>query len=219
MPAHAPTLQLLPLKDYPPPRATDPLKWYYWPVLGTMYRRRVELCLAECTGGSRILEVGFGSGVTFLNLHALYDEIHGIDLDGDVEEVTNRFRARGIETHLRNGNVLFLPYPDGYFDTVLLISILEHLKPEEQPTACREIMRVLRPGGQLVYGVPIERKFMASMFRLLGSGADIHDQHLSTHEDVARGAASVARQVRIVRMKSVPSVFGDVYEVGHFVKE
>ena len=32
---------------------TDPLRFYYWPVLGRLYRRRVELCLARLSGGER----------------------------------------------------------------------------------------------------------------------------------------------------------------------
>lgn len=73
-----------------------------------------------------------------------------------------------MKTFLQNGNVLNMPYEDGYFDTVLLISILEHLKPEEQSQAFAEIKRVLKPGGQVVYGVPVERPLMVFLFRMLG---------------------------------------------------
>jgi SAM-dependent methyltransferase len=210
------SLKLLARREYAAPQKLDPLPLYYWPILGTMYRRRVELCLAECTGGARILEVGFGSGVTFVNLHDLYQEIHGLDRDAPVEEVARGFRGRGIPTSLQQGDVCAMPYPDGYFDTVLLISILEHLTPEQLSSACREIARVLRPGGQMVYGVPIERPLMVWMFRLLGS--NIREQHFSTHSDVAQAAGVVLKPIRIVSMSSVPSLFGPVYQVGHFIK-
>jgi predicted TPR repeat methyltransferase len=49
-----------------------------------MYRQRVELALGECTGGDRVLEVGFGTGLAFPNLHDMYREIHGIDLTADI---------------------------------------------------------------------------------------------------------------------------------------
>src|SRR5262245_61841317 len=87
-----PRLKMLARRDYPAPQGTDPLRWYWWPVLGSMYRNRVELCLRECSGGCRVLDVGFGSGVTFFNLHELYHEIHGIDLDGDARGVEETFR-------------------------------------------------------------------------------------------------------------------------------
>lgn len=217
MPLETPTLKMMGRRDYPAPQGTDPLRWYYWPVLGTMYRGRVEQCLRECTGGSRVLDVGFGSGVTFFNLHELYLELHGIDLDTDAAEVETTFRRHGVATHLQNANVLDIPYGDNFFDTVLLVSILEHLRPDELQVAFRELRRVLRPGGQVVYGVPVERKLMTLAFRLMGS--DIRTVHFSTHDDVARAARAHLSEVRVNVMNGYPSFFGPVYEVGHFVKD
>lgn len=75
-----PKLKLLPYREYAGVDRNDPLRFYFWPVIGAMYRRRIELCLAECKGGQCILEVGFGSGVTFPNLAEIYEEIYGLDL-------------------------------------------------------------------------------------------------------------------------------------------
>ena len=210
-------LKLLRPHEYPGVNRYDPIRFYYWPVIGRMYRKRVEVCLGECTGGERILEVGFGTGLSFLNLREMYREIHGLDLTADVKQVAGAFAARGIETQLVNGNVLEMPYPDGHFDTVLLISILEHLKPEQQVPAFREIGRVLRPGGQVVYGVPVERPLMAFMFRRLGY--DIREHHFSTERQVADAAGKVLKRVRVRAMSSTPPGLGSVYEVGHFVRE
>jgi ubiquinone/menaquinone biosynthesis C-methylase UbiE len=190
--------------------------FYYLPIFGRMYRRRVELCLAECKGGDSILEVGFGSGLTFLNLNTMYKKIHGLDLSCDVNQVEQVFAPLGIHPDLRNGNVLNMPYPDSQFDTVLLISILEHLKPDELDRALREIKRVLQPGGQVVYGVPVERPFMVAMFALLGY--NIRKYHFSTEKDVSSAAAKHFDEVRVTPMKSTPALFGNVYEIGHFVK-
>jgi ubiquinone/menaquinone biosynthesis C-methylase UbiE len=210
-------LKLLPYKEYRGVIKEYSVIFYYLPVFGRMYRRRVELCLAECSGGESILEVGFGSGLTFLNLHGMYDHIYGLDLTCNVEEVKQVFAPRGIHPELVNGDVLKpLPYKDGQFDTVLLISILEHLKPEELEKAFGEIKRILKPNGQLIYGVPIERPFMVFMFRVLGY--DIRDHHFSTEKDIANAAAHHFRKVNIQAMKAWPSIFGGVYEIGHFIK-
>jgi ubiquinone/menaquinone biosynthesis C-methylase UbiE len=195
----------------------DPIHYYYWPILGKMYQRRVELCLAECRGGERILEIGYGNGLTFLNLNEMYAEIHGLDLKTNAAEITSIFQKHGIRTFLKQGTVFQLPYQEGYFDSVLLISILEHLKPNELKKAFQEIRRVLKPGGQMIYGVPVERPFMVAMFRLLGH--DIRQSHFSTEEQIAMAANELFREEKIVEMKSIPPVFGIVYEVGHFVKD
>lgn len=195
----------------------DPIRFYFWPLVGRLYRQRVELCLGECRGGQRVLEIGFGSGISFLNLNEMYQEIYGLDLTACILEVQNVFENIGIYPVLSSGNVLQLPYEDDYFDTVLLISILEHLKPPELNKAFSEVHRVLRKGGQVVYGVPVERPFMVTMYHLLGY--DIRKAHFSTEKQIASKAEEMFRKVCIIPMNSTPSIFGAVYEVGHFIKD
>ncbi len=209
-------LQLLPLERYVGVDEKDPIKFYRLPVIGRMYQRRIELCLEQLTGGQSVLEVGFGSGVSFLNLSQLYQEIHGLDLTADARKVAEMFANLGIQTELRNGSVLELPYPDQSFDAVLLISILEHLQPYEQHQAFQEIWRVLKPGGQVVYGVPVERPLMVFMFRLLGT--NIREHHFSTETDVRVAAQEVFGPGKITSMRSPLGLFGRVYEIGEFVK-
>ncbi|HVO67437.1 MAG TPA: class I SAM-dependent methyltransferase [Syntrophales bacterium] len=209
-------LKLLPLNEYGKTVRDDPIRFYFWPIIGRLYRTRVEICLSECRGGERILEVGFGSGVTFLNLHDRYREIYGLDLNASIKDVHDTFKARDIETYLLNGSVLSMPYADDVFDTVLLISILEHLRQEDQLQAFSEIHRVLKPGGQVVYGVPRERPLMVWMFRLLGY--DIRNLHFSTERDVLQAAAKSLNLVSVVKINSFFPFLGHIYEVGHFVK-
>lgn len=209
-------LRMLPRGQYVQGNEDDPLRYYYWPWLGRLYRRRVELCLAECRGGDRVLEVGFGAGVSFLNLSAIYTEIHGIDLHSQIARVQAVFERHGIETQLEHGDVRQIPFPDRHFDTVLLVSILEHLQPTDQAEAFSEIARVLKPGGQVVYGVPVERPMMMFAFGLLG--CDIRQHHFSTERDVARAAGAVFDEVRIHELRSAGGLLGTVYQVGHFRK-
>ena len=205
---------MLPVNSYVKAGDSDPIILYKLPFIGKLYKRRVELCLSELTGGDKILEVGFGSGVTFLSLTDNYREIHGLDLNADVSAVSNVFEKLNIRTFLKNGDALKMPYPDDYFDSVLLISILEHLKPGLQEDVFKEIKRVLKKGGQVVYGVPVSRTFMTFLFRLLGY--DIDRLHFSTEKQIHRTAEKALNKVKISSMKAL--LFGSVYEIGHFVK-
>jgi ubiquinone/menaquinone biosynthesis C-methylase UbiE len=209
-------LELFPLKEYIGVNDKDPIKFYNLPVIGKMYRRRVELCLSELKGGESILEIGFGSGVSFFNLSRMYKQIHGLDLSADVQLISNYYKQKGINTNLLNGNVLNMPYEDNSVDAVLLISILEHLNPEDQMRAFMEIRRVLKHGGQVVYGVPVERPLMVWMFRLLGTDIRIH--HFSTEKDVFQGASQFLQLTNIHKMFAPLRILGQVYEVGNFQK-
>ncbi len=163
-----------------------------------------------------MLEIGFGTGLSFLNLNSLYREIYGLDLTASVSEVQAIFDEQNIPTHLMNGNVLSMPYAENFFDTVLSISILEHLKPDEQAAAFTNIARVLKPGGQLVFGVPIERPLMACIFRLMG--VDIRKHHYSTEIDVYRAARRILLEKKVKYLKAPPPLRGNVYLIGHFTK-
>lgn len=210
-------LKLMPLEKYVGVNREDPLRFYFHPLFGPAYRRRVELCLDELSGGERVLEVGFGSGLSFFNLHDLYREIWGLDLTASTDQIAELFRGEGIETHLQNGSVQSMPYPDGFFDSVLLISILEHIQPGEQADTFREIRRVLRPGGQVVYGVPVERPLMVFLFRVLGY--NIREHHFSTEKDVAEAAEAVFGPGTLRTMRAPASVGPAVYQVGRFSRK
>ena len=154
----------------------DPIKFYRWPIIGKLYQKRMNKCIGLLSEGHRVLEIGFGSGVSIPKLMSKFTAIHGIDLDAQVLRVNNH------RLHLSNANVLSIPYPDEYFDSVLAVSIFEHLKPADLPRAMKEVNRVLKPNGQFVYGVPIERKLMVWSFKLLG--CNIREHHFSTEKDV-----------------------------------
>lgn len=212
----SPKLEMLKRSEYLTLPETDPLIFYYLPFFGPLYRARVEMALGECKGGQRVLEVGYGSGVAFLNLAKKYQEIHGIDLFADPEQVMRMWHSKGLTTYLKKGNLLSLPYENEYFDAIVLISILEHIKPEEQQPAMAELHRVLKPGGQLIYGVPVERPLMVRAYGMLGY--DIRQHHFSTEHDVASAAESQFHRVRVQQLKSPLPFIGAVYEVGSFEK-
>jgi len=65
-------LKLLPLKQYLGVDRKDPIRFYRLPIIGRLYQRRIELCLEQLRGGDSVLEIGFGSGVSFPNLAEMY---------------------------------------------------------------------------------------------------------------------------------------------------
>jgi hypothetical protein len=69
-------LKMLHIFDCAGVNRDDQICFFHLLAIGGLYRQRVELCLDQLTGGDRILEIRFGSGVTFFNLHDQYREIY-----------------------------------------------------------------------------------------------------------------------------------------------
>ena len=100
-----------------------------------------------------------------LYLRAKGYNIVGIDFAEDtIKRVKERFPDLPVET----GNILNLPYPDGYFSAYISLGVMEHFKegPEE---ALAEAHRVLRKGGLLLCSVPYFnplRRIKKKLFKL-----------------------------------------------------
>jgi len=203
-------------KDYVKDDSHDPLRFYYYPVLGPLYRKRVEMSLDLLPGGDAVLEVGFGSGVSLPSLNTKYKELHGIDLKSDCGSVKDCFSKRGIQANLIDGSVTQMPYEDEKFDAVFLVSILEHLLPQDLQSAFQEIRRVLRPGGVVVYGVPVERPLMVTAFKMMGY--DIRTHHFSTEKQVEAAAKNyfAPREKKVLHALGIPALA--VYEAQLFSK-
>ena len=211
-------LKIYPSEEYTPIDSHDPLKFYFVPGFKNMYRGRLEKCLEECSGGEKILEVGFGSGLTFPNLAGMYHQIYGIEKNDPsvIAKIGDYFQTRGICTYLTSGDLLNMPYQNNKFDTVLIISVLEHLKPEEQNRAFSELHRIIRPGGQLVYGVPIDRKLMTFLYRLLGYR--IKNFHFSDQDVIRTSAQNQFQQVDYENLQAFGLRSFSVYQVAHCQK-
>jgi SAM-dependent methyltransferase len=60
-----------------------------------------------------------------------------------------------------------IPFPDGYFDRILTIHVLEHL--HNLPSALEEIKRVMKKDGQFCVVIPCEGEMFYSMCRAVST--------------------------------------------------
>lgn len=112
-----------------------------------VWRRWLSRALPHIQG-PRVLEVSFGTGWLLTHFAADF-EIHGVDLNERMVEVArNNMRRAGVTAELRKANVEALPYPDGYFDTV--VNTMAFSGYPNGKRAMAELHRVLRPGGRIV---------------------------------------------------------------------
>jgi len=118
----------------------------------------VDFNLIGLRAGMRVLDAGCGSG---RHLCAAFRtpgvDVVGADLDtGDLAKAKGFLTLIAREKHgnwiVTRADVRELPYADDSFDVVVCSEVLEHL--HDCTGAVAELVRVLRPGGDLVVTVP-----------------------------------------------------------------
>jgi SAM-dependent methyltransferase len=166
------------LQGIPKNGPTDPIEYYRKPLVGRIFRERINrgLRLLPERRFAQALEIGYGSGAVLLSLARGVDELHGVDLDADPEAVSSMLKTRGASATLRQGNVYELPYAAESFDLAVSFSMFEHL--HEYPKGLAEVARVLRPGGFFLLGMPAVNRLMEAGFLAIGFKG-INDHHVT----------------------------------------
>jgi SAM-dependent methyltransferase len=182
---------------------TDPIEYYRRPLVGRLFRNRINMGLRmlESRRYDRALEVGYGAGAVLLALAPAVRELHGVDLDALPDPVTRLLSERGFSAQLAQGNVYELPYGDGAFDLVVCFSVFEHLHEFERGLA--QVTRVLRPGGQFLLGMPAVNRMMEAGFRAIGFKG-INDHHVTTPKAVSGSFDKVGLEVKSARTLDFP---------------
>ncbi len=96
--------------------------------------------------GKDVLEVGCGTGLVLARVARFARSAKGIDLSPGM---LARARERGLD--VSEGAATALPFADASFDVAYSFKVLSHVP--ELDRALAEMLRVVRPGGHLVFDI------------------------------------------------------------------
>jgi ubiquinone/menaquinone biosynthesis C-methylase UbiE len=123
-----------------------------------MLRERLKSVANMINGDNiNILNIGFGSG----NLEKIYFSTkknfswNGIDIS---RESVIRALKKYPKGKFEIGNITNIKNKDNQFDYVIVLEVLEHIRPRFTLKALGEILRVLKPEGKLIFSVPLNEK-------------------------------------------------------------
>ncbi|MFE2979900.1 class I SAM-dependent methyltransferase [Streptomyces sp. NPDC059258] len=140
------------------------------------HRESLERLLTDLAPGSRVLDVGSGTGRP--TAQTLTDAGHRV-LGVDVSPVMTALAARQVPgAEFRCADIRDLPLAEGEFDAVCVYFSLLQLERGEQAELVERLARSLRPGGLLVAAtVPVdiagvEAEFMGQQVRVSSFGAE-----------------------------------------------
>ena len=99
----------------------------------------------------KVLDVGCGFGNNLYPFADLGCNIHGIEIDPEIAEITTELiSSKGIEANISHGTNRQIPYDDDTFDLLLSVNTVHYEgQGDLVSSAFHEFSRVLRPGGIL----------------------------------------------------------------------
>lgn len=120
--------------------------------LASFGKSQLHLMYRQWVRGGKILEIGCGAGhlITALREDCSARDITGLDISAGMLKLA---ASRGCSS-LVEGSASDLPFAEGSFDTVIAaVWVFRYLPDRER--ALREVRRVLRAGGELLFDVPL----------------------------------------------------------------
>jgi SAM-dependent methyltransferase len=127
----------------------------YDPLVKLLGGDRVLRTLLDQAGlrpGTRVLDVGCGTGTLDVMTKRLYSDVDVVGVDPDLKALARARRKAqraAVSIQFDRGFGDALPYPDGSFDRVFSSFMFHHVPSEQKPRMLEEIRRVLKPGGSL----------------------------------------------------------------------
>lgn len=128
--------------------------WDYWqnasesPFAGAF--PRLHFLARRIRPGTRALNIGIGDATLERMLIGKGVEVYSIDPSEGAIAKANQF----MNGNARVGRIEAIDFEDGFFDTVVMSEVLEHLDEETAVSGLCEVRRVLAPNGRFIGTVP-----------------------------------------------------------------
>lgn len=114
--------------------------------------KKALICQARFSPGQRVLDLATGTGTLAIWIKQGCPEadVAAIDLDPAILEIAARKAERaGAAIRFERAPSVALPYPDAHFDRVVSSLFFHHLSWQDKAATAGELLRVLKPGGEL----------------------------------------------------------------------
>jgi 2-polyprenyl-3-methyl-5-hydroxy-6-metoxy-1,4-benzoquinol methylase len=158
------------------------------PIQRFWHRRKFAHVARLIPDGASVLDFGCGAGSFLAVLGEERPSVRAVGVDIGSSQID--FANREVAKLFPGGRITFealpaasgvVPHPDGAFDVVTVIEVIEHLHPAIAHRFLREARRLLKPGGRLIVTTPNYRSLWPLIEVVLErmSPVKYHEQHIN----------------------------------------
>lgn len=174
--------------------------------------KQTLIAQANIQPGQHVLDVACGTGTLAVQMAQFQPlaQITGVDGDPEVlARARKKVERAGVRVRLDHANATALPYGAGQFDRVMTSLFFHHLDWPDKQRAASEILRVLKPGGELHmadWGRPANR-----LMRWLFFPVQVLDGFANTRSHVAGQLVELFQQAgfqAVVERGRISTMFG-----------
>jgi len=162
---------------------------------------RLRFLAKQCQSGSRVLNIGVGSGE--LEKMLVERGVEAFSLDPCEESIARLQVELSMGARAKQGYSQDIQFNAGFFDKVIMTEVLEHLQEDILHTTLDEVRRVLKPGGEFIGTVPYREDLQASEVFCPQCQAQFHRWgHHQSYDVVSLGELFKQHGFRVKRMYS-----------------
>ncbi|MGC0155521.1 class I SAM-dependent methyltransferase [Chromobacterium vaccinii] len=190
----------------------------YDPLIALTGRERhvkeTLLTIARLQPGHSVLDVGCGTGTLAVMAARKVPAIalHGLDGDAEIlRRAALKAAEAGVGLRLSHAMSDRMPYEGKLFDRVLSSLFFHHLRMDSKRATLREMLRVLKPGGELVIGDL--GKPQNALMRVLSLTTQFLDGFETTRGNVQGALPRLMREVGFAEVavaRQIPTFYGTV---------
>lgn len=155
--------------NYPPDGVTSP-RLYYSRIFGRFYRHKLKILCDYLPRNNitKILEIGFGSGIALKELSSRSKEVYAIDIHNELDLTRDMLKKEGItNAYVFKHDIFQLPFTaTTEFDFVVSSSVFEHIRKEDLEKGMIHVYRCLKDEGYFLLGFPLKTRAMNTLFKI-----------------------------------------------------
>ena len=183
--------------------------WAYFSknfLIRSVYLKRLKkaLKLACESKNNKILDLGTGCGILLPSL-SQYGEVYGLDYSKKyLDKAKQLCENHNLNVDLSRVNINEdkLPYQDNFFDVIISLSVLEHIK--DLDIALKKVYRILKKEGIFIVGVPVEEFLVKLFFKQQKIDKEVEEVHIQNYNTIEE---SLKNYFDIVEIDKLPFRF------------